>query len=940
MKTEQGKEKGHVVCLTHWDREWHIPVWEQRRWLVNMMDTLLDVLDREPGFRGYLLDGQTIPVEDYLEIKPENRDRIVTYVREGRIFIGPWFTLPDEFPVDGECLVRNLLWGRRAADQLGGCMNIGLTTFGWGQTAQFPQIYAGFGIDTIITAKGVNAKRAPESEFFWKSPDGTAALTTRFGDHGRANFFFHASLPILSGLDYLKTWRFRWGEAGACFHRADSAGHWQDYIRITAPESFHPEMTKEAIDEVWNSTRTTQVKGHRFLGNGSDFTIPDTRVLKIIDEANAIFTDRELVHSTLPEYVAAMKAGIDAGKLRTIEGELRDGPPEATSCNALAIRPHIKRKNRRAQDLLIRCAEPLATMAMLAGAAYPAAFLNQAWRFLLLSHPHDSINGVTQDKTAGDVQNRLEQVVEISDMVSDMSLQEILKRADLSRYGPDDVLAAVFNPLPFARREIVKAWIDTPQEWDAIDFTAEDTEGKPLDVQLVSRNEETVPVRDPKARPRPLYVDRHMVMMDTGNVPACGYAVIRVIPGRKHPRNARFWFPPEEFRGASLLVEPNVLENEHLRVRANPNGSIDVSDKDSGTVHEGMHFFESSGDIGDYWVRYRPGQDSTVTSLGASAWISSVECGPLSATMITEVTMRVPVKAEKEANRRSDQLCDLTIRSELTLKRGSRSVEIRTTFTNTAEDHRLRVLFPSDIPARFSDADGHFNVDRRPVDFQEHLVNGQWPGMWPHPQQSFIDVSDGTHGLAVINDGICEYEVMNNTRRIVALTLLRAVRNVICSEFRAATAFPHEKGGQSLVAHEFRYALCFHDGDWDKGGVIRESRRFNVPVRLAQTGSHTGTLPVPGSFISIEPAQLVLAAMKKSENGNGCVMRLYNPTSRTVRGTVTLAARITKAGLVTMNEEEESNLAVSGGHTVAVEASAGKILTIEVEFLRGESRST
>jgi mannosylglycerate hydrolase len=520
-------------------------------------------------------------------------------------------------------------------------------------------------------------------------------------------------------------------------------------------------------------------------------------------------------------------------------------------------------------------------------------------------------------------------------MVSDMSAQNILKQVDLSKYGPNDVLIAVFNPLPFTRRETVKAWIDTPQEWDAIEFTAEDSNGRPLDVQPISRNEDTVPVRDPRARPRPLYVDRHIVYIDTGDVPGCGYSVIRIIPGRTHPRNAMFWFPPEVNRGASLLVESNVMENEFLRVSVQPNGTLDIFDKTSKKQHSGLHFFESGGDIGDYWVRYRPGQDSTITSLGSNAKISSIECGPLSATIVTEITMRLPAKADKEISRRSDQMKDLTIRSEVTLKRASHSVEIHTKFVNTIEDHRLRVLFPTDIDAEYSDADGHFNVDRRVIDPAKHLVNGQWPGMWTYPQQSFVDISDSKRGIAFINDGLCEYEVINNKRRTVALTLLRAVRNFICSEFRASTAFPHEKGGQSLVAHEFRYALHFHSGDWAEGCVHQESRKFNVPVRMAQTGAHSGTLPASHSFINVEPAQLVLGAMKKSEKEDSVIVRLYNPAAKTVRGTIATALPVVLARTTNLNEEPSGDLQITDKRNILCDIPAGKIFTMEVRFNHG-----
>ena len=139
--------------------------------LVEFMEELLDTLDADPGYRSFLLDGQVAPIEDYLEVAPHDRDRVAKHIRDGRIAVGPWYTLPDLYPLDGECLVRNLLTGTRICAKYGEPMMVGYNSFGWGQTAQFPQLYAGFGIDFIICAKKVSNDRAPDSEFMWEAPE-------------------------------------------------------------------------------------------------------------------------------------------------------------------------------------------------------------------------------------------------------------------------------------------------------------------------------------------------------------------------------------------------------------------------------------------------------------------------------------------------------------------------------------------------------------------------------------------------------------------------------------------------------------------------------------------------------------------------------------------------------------------------------------------------
>lgn len=104
--------------------------------------------------------------------------------------MGPWYTLPDLYPLSGESIVRNLLEGRRRAGALGRCMNIGYESFGWGQPSQLPQIYAGFGIDTVIISKNVDKKRAPTCEFKWTGADGTSVYAHPSGRRRARQLFY------------------------------------------------------------------------------------------------------------------------------------------------------------------------------------------------------------------------------------------------------------------------------------------------------------------------------------------------------------------------------------------------------------------------------------------------------------------------------------------------------------------------------------------------------------------------------------------------------------------------------------------------------------------------------------------------------------------------------------------------------------------------------
>ena len=92
----------HFISNTHWDREWRYSEQRTRHMLVSMLDMLFDIFEKEPDFQYFHLDSQTLPLQDYLEACPEKEPLVRKYVSEGKLIVGPWFCLPDEFMVGGE----------------------------------------------------------------------------------------------------------------------------------------------------------------------------------------------------------------------------------------------------------------------------------------------------------------------------------------------------------------------------------------------------------------------------------------------------------------------------------------------------------------------------------------------------------------------------------------------------------------------------------------------------------------------------------------------------------------------------------------------------------------------------------------------------------------------------------------------------------------------
>jgi len=922
--TGQTRKTVIVSPNTHWDREWRYPLWRTRQMLVELMDGLLQVLDEQPGYAYYFMDGQSVPIEDYLQVRPERKEKVLGYIRDGRIAVGPWYTAPDLYPVDGECLVRNLLRGTRLAKSYGKCLSVAYTSFGWGQTAQFPQIYAGFGIRYVMASKKVSLERAPKSEFLWEAPDGTRLLTTRLGEHYRSNVFFNTYLPIRFGVDYDH------------YKKAEAADCANDGFVIADEGSLHREWIQPAIEKTLAYAEGTAVDDVRLFVCGSDYSGPQALIGEIIARANEAFPDLAFRHGSLEEYFDEFERRVDRGALKVVHGELRDGRGATTSANALTTRMELKTLNRRAQREMLRRAEPLNAALHLMGAEYPKGFFDVGWEHLLKAHAHDSINGVTQDRTADNVKHDLNQAVEIAEVLYERAQAELVRRIDLSGFGPEDTLLVLFNPNPRPIRDILEVGLDTPAKDSVWDFTLTDAEGRTYDTQELSRREEVATYHEQDARPIPHAVTRHRRCLDTGELPALGYRVLQLHPTKTYNRHAAWWPPEPNAAFDQICAGDGILENERLRVEVGANGTLTLTDKERGVTWAGLHYIEETGEVGDYWARFPPNHNRTYTSraLQAKTWLE--ENGPLQATIGVEIGMEVPARATPEEltacceTGRSEEMNIMTVTSRFTLKRGGRRLEVRTVVENTVEDHRVRVAFPTGIHADASSAAGHFTVDERPVRPREEEPGEYYPEMQTLPQQGFVDLSDGTRGLALLNRNLIEFEARDDEARTLYLTLFRGVRNRICTEFRSPSDYRDQRGGQQLGRLEFEYAIYPHAGGWEEGRVFAEAEAYAVAIGAIQTGAHhQGTLPLEGSFLDLESDALVLSALKRAEDRETLILRCFNPTGEDMVSRIRVMPEVKKAWRTNLDEVREEELAVTDG-TIEIAAGPKRIVTVEL----------
>ena len=407
-----------VIPHTHWDREWYRTHEQFRFRLVRLIDRLLELLETDPSFRHFTLDGQVVVVDDYLEVRPEARERIAKLVEADRLHLGPWYVLPDEWLVSGEALVRNLRLGLRRAEALGGAMRLGYVPDQFGHIGQLPQIFKGFGLEAALLWRGVGAD-VRQTLFRWEASDGSELLTV-FLARGYSNA---AYLP-------------------------------------TEPELL-AERLREEIE--WLGKRSSVPT--LLLMNGSDHAEPDPRLPRALEAAATELPGVSIEIASLPEFVRRVRDELPS-ELPHHRGEFRSGLRSPLLSGCASARMPQKRADFENDRLLTRYLEPLGAWLGALGGDVDPGLVDFAWRTALENHPHDSICGCSIDAVHKQMETRFARVAEIAGAELERVFGEIARRVELPAQGFGGATGpqfVVWNPNP-AGLSPVEVEVDLDEE--------------------------------------------------------------------------------------------------------------------------------------------------------------------------------------------------------------------------------------------------------------------------------------------------------------------------------------------------------------------------------------------------------------------------------------------------------------------------------------------
>ncbi|MGO4545809.1 alpha-mannosidase [Paenibacillus sp. 2TAB23] len=846
----------HIISHTHWDREWYLPYEKHHVLLVKLMDTLLHTLDTDPDFKSFYLDGQTIILEDYLQVRPENRERLERYIKEGRIPIGPWYILQDAFLTSSEANIRNLQIGHQDAGRYGTIAKVGYFPDTFGNIGQAPQILRQAGIDNAVFGRGVKPTgfnntvadsdyESSFSELIWEGPDGSRVLGVLF-----ANWYCNGmEVPT--------------DEAGA-------KEYWE---------------RKLAEAEKYAAT------GQLLFMNGCDHQPIQQDLSAALATARELFPETEFIHSNFHDYLASVNASLTR-ELSVVKGELRSQRTDgwSTLVNTASARVYLKQMNQLGQAMLEKVAEPLATLAYSLGHEYPHHLFTYAWKTLMQNHPHDSICGCSVDEVHREMITRFDKSRHVAESIIDDSKKVIADHVDTSvfdQYGEAALPLVVFNTTGWNRTGVVEVELDIERIYfrDGLPLDQMNQNMYAVDVTgrtLVDRSGTAIPhtaedlglqfgydLPDDKFR-QPYMSRRVKLTFEAEQVAALGFASYAYVRAAK----------AEQEQGQTLFAGEHALENEWLRVDVASDGSFSLLDKRNGRAYQDLGVYENTGDIGNEYMYKQPDGEQALTTKGLPASIELVENTPYRATFAIVHEWAVPASADEQfeiekreavyfperKSQRTAHTVPLTIRTEISLTRGGQSLEWKSSFNNQAKDHRVRVLFPTDLAAAAHQADAIFEIAKRDNEPAAEWVN---PSNAQH-QQAFVDVSGEQAGLTVANLGLNEYEVLRDGRNTIAVTLLRSV-----AELGDWGVFPTPEA-QCLGEQSFSISIIPHSGNGAESGAFAAAYQFQVPWTVSATDVHEGKLASAGALFGWEGSALAFSSLKVNEPSGDMMLRWYN----------------------------------------------------------------
>ena len=864
----------HIVSHTHWDREWYHPAERFRQRLVALIDELLD--DPPSDDSSFLLDGQTIVLEDYLDVRPERASELATALREWRLEAGPWFVLADELIPSGEALARNLLAGRRTLRALrADPPPVLYCPDSFGHPASLPALAHGFGVSTIVLWRGIGGARAPRSDvFWWVAPSGARALVYHLT---RSGYELGANLPVEEE-PARKRWR-------------------------TAREQLAAHASLDAV----------------LLLNGADHHARQAGRAEALQTLIRVANPDVVYSATLRSFAGELERRAEGRRLPEVRGELRDSYGYAwTLQGTLASRTSQKRRYIQREREMLRDVEPWTALAAFHGRASRRHLTNAAWRPLLLCQPHDTLCGCSVDPVARAMDRRLESVSTQAAGLREDALFDLLghdREEARARRDAWSSVAIVRNRSARARSgvaivELTSTIANVPvgpgSGHVAISKRLLPKAPKLAGagpIQVLDRRLDHDRTEAPRAYPDNDAVARLRAAVWVEDVPGYGITALPFTTGRA--RGAR--------KAERVRVEHRAMSNGLVTLRFDELGAVTLEQEGRSLLD--LLDWESRVDRGDL---YTP----------------AIREPKLSPRLLnTKVVHRGPLRGSVEQRwRLRDHDNRVDVRVRFIVDAGANWLRVHLNGTNAARDHRLRLRFRTGVTNGVTVADAAFGpVMREPLEVSEEDRRMEEPTRTA-PLHRYVSVFSEQRGATLFSDGLTEYETEGDT---ISVTLVRSVGDLSRSDIAERpghAGWPASTpGAQCLGPFGAELALMLHGPR--SAAMIDEIERASDDVLFPLTGETLRSalhVPQPPLGVVLEGPGLAFSAAKESEDGEWLVLRCLNLLHEETAGTWRLGRALKEARLARLDETPLTPL-VARGDAIPFSVPPRGVVTILVK---------
>lgn len=902
------KRKIHVIPHSHWDREWYFTTSRSKVYLMKDLGDVLNTLENDPEFKYFMVDAQGSLLDDYIKWRPQDKERISKLVNDGRLVIGPWYTQTDQLVISGESIVRNMYYGMKRCESFGKYMNVGYVPDSFGQSGNMPQIYRQFGIEDTLFWRGVSDDMVKHTDYNWRGDDGSVVFTTQipFG------YYIGGNIP-------------------------------------EEPEENEEFWQKECLEKAGGRSATR----HIYFPNGFDQAPVRTNLPQLVKERNEKDPENEYVISCIEDYIKDVKS--ENPELEEVQGELVIAKHMRIHKSIFSSRSDLKVMNTQIQNYVTNVMEPLLTISYNLGNEYPHEAVAEIWKLLFENAAHDSIGSCISDTANEDVYVRYKQARDIA-----VNLVELHSRLIATNVKNDaDMTFTAINTLPQKRKDtvIVKTYVPGGK------FAIIDEKGNDVDYTIIKSRDLTDYVLsqtimlDPS---RKFYVPDQVLevtmAIKANDVPALGYVQYSIDTQKDSHKET---------------ADKKVLENKYYTIEVEENGSLTIVDKANNVTYKNQGILVENGDDGDSFNYSPPRKDMEVFSNESKCTVK-ISGSDIYDQAEIHFDMVVPADLDERAEGKVSvtMLVDMTV----ALRKDSKDIDFNVKVDNKGLSHRLCVLFDSQIVSAFNYADQQFGLIKRPNYYEKEMklymesmnnktekkagiqelanwANDQstWqePPISIEPTQSYVSLTDGKTGIAVIPQGVREYEVLDDSK--IRLTLFRTYgfmgkENLIYRPGRASgERIIETPAAQLLKEMEFNFGFTSYAGDINDSDIDTLAKQYNTNLEVYTYAEFlNGRLifsqrEIEGQNAKIHSlfeteGNLVVSAVKKAEEDDGYIIRLYNGKDhKDLDDKIKFNFDIKEAYYTNLKEEKTEEIKVENNTISVKELSHCKFVTIWVK---------